>query len=146
MSKIVVGVDGSEQAHHALRWALAQAQAHGSELVVVHVSLAGVPLSHVGELARLQEVARQRGEQTVSDALDKAGATRYDVPIRPTILWDMQPASALIDEAQSADLLVVGSRGLGGFRGMLLGSVSQHCVHHAPCPVVVVRSSEPARR
>lgn len=141
MSKIVVGVDGSEQAQRALQWALTQAQAHGSELVVVHVTFAGVPLGHVGELAKLEGFARERGEQTVSDALHQAGATETDVPITPKILWDVQPASALIDEAQDADLLVVGSRGLGGFRGMLLGSVSGHCVHHAPCPVVTVRFS-----
>ena len=93
MSKIVVGVDGSAQAQLALRWALAQAQAHRSELVVVHVTFAGVPLGHVGELAKLEGLARERGEQTVSDALDQAGATETDVPLTTKILWDVQPAS-----------------------------------------------------
>jgi nucleotide-binding universal stress UspA family protein len=55
------------------------------------------------------------------------------------VVTEGSPARTLLDEARGADLLVVGSRGRGGFAGLLLGSVSQHCVHHAPCPVVVVR-------
>jgi nucleotide-binding universal stress UspA family protein len=54
------------------------------------------------------------------------------------VLVEGQPADALCAEAEGAELLVVGSRGLGGFHGLLVGSVSQQCVHHAPCPVVVV--------
>jgi nucleotide-binding universal stress UspA family protein len=56
------------------------------------------------------------------------------------VVREGQPARVLLDEARDADLLVVGSRGLGGFRGLLLGSVSQQCAHHAACPLVIVRS------
>src|SRR5579862_1484852 len=64
---------------------------------------------------------------------------RTDVEIKPVPMQGRQASVALIDEASGADLLVVGSRGEGGFSGLLLGSVSQQCSHHAQCPLVVVR-------
>lgn len=61
-----------------------------------------------------------------------------------TVVREGQPARVLIEEADGANMLIVGSRGLGGFTGVLLGSVSAHCVHHANCPVVVVRGASAA--
>jgi len=73
-------------------------------------------------------------ERALEDAGDAAAGLDVESVVR-----EGAPAGVLLDEAQDAELLVVGSRGLGGFRGLLLGSVSQQCTHHAPCPVVIVR-------
>jgi nucleotide-binding universal stress UspA family protein len=80
---------------------------------------------------------RVRAQQLLDDAVER-GLTGQDVELTRTVTMG-HPAKVLLDAAEGADLLVVGSRGHGGFAGMLLGSVSQHVVAHAPCPVVVVR-------
>lgn len=137
MGKIVVGVDGSDGARAALHWALDEATVRGAELAVVAAwqSSAVAGLASVGAFP-----ARDLIEQSARDRLDEVVAAegladRDDVTVT---LVESSPAPALLDAAADADLLVVGSRGHGGFAGMLLGSVSQHCVTHAPCPVVVV--------
>jgi nucleotide-binding universal stress UspA family protein len=76
----------------------------------------------------------------VERALSEAGAE--SVEIKRSVV-EGHPAAALLDAAKEADLLVVGSRGRGGFAGLLLGSVGEQCAHHAPCPVVIVRSKRP---
>ncbi|HLG67213.1 MAG TPA: universal stress protein [Acidimicrobiales bacterium] len=135
--RIVVGVDGSDASKEALRWAAAQAEATGASLRVViawefPAAWGGVPLPASYDP---EQSARQAAEEVIDEVL---GADR-----RPDVRLDVvesRPAPALIEAARGADLLVVGSRGHGAFTGMLLGSVSQHCVGHAPCPVVVVRA------
>jgi len=76
--------------------------------------------------------------KTLADAISQAVDPGSNVRVRPVVVHGY-PAQVLIEHAADADLLVVGSRGHGGFAGALLGSVSQHCTHHAPCPVVVIR-------
>ena len=80
-------------------------------------------------------------EKIAQDALDKSleetAASTAGVSVTP-LLHQGHPANVLVAEAHGADLLVVGSRGLGGFKGLLLGSVSQQCAHHATCPVAIV--------
>ena len=83
----------------------------------------------------------ERAEGHLAEALDEARAEAREVEIE-TIAVQGQPARALVEVAKGADLLVVGSRGLGGFRELLLGSVSQQCAQHATCPVVIVRHLE----
>lgn len=141
--RIVVGVDGSEASKDALRWAGRQVELTGASLEVVttwHIPTAyyGAPMSAGDYDFELQ--ARHTADEAIGEALaDHPSVTRSVVAVHD------YPAPALLKQAVGADALVLGSRGHGAFTGMVLGSVSQHCVSHAPCPVVVVRhSSRPA--
>ena len=137
MGKIVVGVDGSSGAQAALRFAIEEARLRKSSLTAVFASftrfVADVPSSLLPEL--LADF-RADAEKLLEEALAGAGDTT-GVEIERAVV-DAPPGSALIEAAEGADLLVLGSRGRGGFKGLLLGSVSQQCAHHAPCPVVIV--------
>lgn len=134
---VVVGVDGSEPSNEALRWAARQAELTGSQLRVVMCwelpSMAyWAPLPEGLDLEKDAQVALHR---TVLDVLGAAPAVKVS-----EVVCEGHPAPALLAESADAELLVVGSRGHGAFTGMLIGSVSEHCVTHATCPVVVVRS------
>jgi nucleotide-binding universal stress UspA family protein len=80
-------------------------------------------------------------ERTLADAVAEASTARPGIAVHPKVIRG-HPAKVLVDQANDADLLVVGSHGHGGFVGALLGSVSQRCVQHATCPVVVVRTDQ----
>jgi nucleotide-binding universal stress UspA family protein len=133
--RIVVGVDGSETARTALAWALDEARIRNATVEVVHgwhlPYLKGYPYEdlHPGKF-----------EREAGLLLDRmiGGADTAGVPAVERIIVCDAAARALLDMAKGADLLIVGSRGLGGFTGLLLGSVSQQVVHHAPCPVAVI--------
>lgn len=135
--EVVVAVDGSASSAAALRWAAAHVAAVGGTLHAVTAwnlpdgfgwgSISG--LDWPGNARRHQEAA-------LTDALGPAAAG-----VRRQVV-EGRTARALLDAAEGADLLVVGSRGHGAFSGMLLGSVSRHLVAHAHCPVVVVRAPE----
>ena len=132
---IVVAVDGSASSAQALRWAARQAAVTGGEL---HAVTAWRLPDYSGWAAVVDDVdwaenGRMVLEQTIKETLEPAEAARTE---RHVI--EGHPAEVLLHQAADADLLVVGSRGHGGFAGMLLGSVSQHVIAHAPCPVVVV--------
>ncbi|HZO97915.1 MAG TPA: universal stress protein [Gaiellaceae bacterium] len=139
MSTIVVGVDGSPGSVAALRFGLAEARLRGADVKAVsawHVPAAvyetgWVPVSV--DPSDYEKIARAALEKSLEDA----GAPESGVSVTP-ILREGHAADVLVAEAREADLLVVGSRGLGGFRGLLLGSVSQQCAHHAACPVAIV--------
>ena len=139
--RIVVGVDGSAGAVAALRWALAEARLHGASLDVVHAWQPPTYYSSTGlgivpvDLSEVAAGAKEVLEAAIDDALD--GALADDLTIRPLVV-EGPPANVLLGLAAGADLLVVGSRGLGGFSALMLGSVSHRCTHHAPCPVAVV--------
>lgn len=143
MAKIVVGVDGSAASNAALRWALEEARLRGARLEAVH-AFASPEVSTTSQALHLIETDfaayRAAGAEIVDRALSDAGAE--SVEIERSVV-EGPPAAALLDAAKEADLLVVGSRGHGGFAGLLLGSVSEQCAHHAPCPVVIVRSRRP---
>lgn len=134
--RIVVGVDGSPGSLAALRWAADQAALTGS---VVDAVIAWRDPASYGGYAWL--IADNRyaklAARTLSEAVDRV-VTEGSVVVRQRVL-EGSPTRVLLDAAHGADLLVVGSHGHGGFAGMLLGSVSQHCTHHSPCPVVVIR-------
>jgi nucleotide-binding universal stress UspA family protein len=135
--RIVVGVDGSANARAALGWALEEARLRHAALDVVHAwqlpFQGGSPVSMLELPAdELERVARR----VLDGAM--AGADRTGLREVEALLICDHPARALLDTAKGADLLVVGSRGRGGFAGLLLGSVSQKILHHAPCPVVVI--------
>jgi nucleotide-binding universal stress UspA family protein len=141
--RIVVGVDGSPSAQEALRWAARQAGLTGATVEAViawHFPLlvGGYAWPPVGVL-ETTDFAKLAG-QVLSDAVGRALRPAVPVPVTEVVRQG-DAAQVLLDAAAGAELLVVGSRGHGGFAEALLGSVSQHCVHHATCPVVVIRAA-----
>lgn len=136
---VVVGVDGSEQSGRALRWAIDEARAHGWPLLLVHGIELGVAAASPYGSGVVLEQLQEAGQQVLDDALRVAKDAGADVDTRMEV---GSSAHALIEASKGAGMLVVGSRGHGGFAGLLLGSVSSACVHHAHCPVVVVRPPE----
>jgi nucleotide-binding universal stress UspA family protein len=135
--RVVVGVDGSPESFDALDWGARQAVAADAvlELLVCWLVPAtlgyGVPTDVGGEF---EESARN----VVNDALARVRSQHRNLEVRAQIV-ESSPAPMLRDASRGAYLLVVGSRGFGGFRGLLLGSVSQYCAQHAHCPVLIVR-------
>ncbi len=135
---IAVGVDESDGAANALRWAAEEAELHGATLTAVMAW---------GFLDQHHTIVGERfdpsyGEPDATDALREfvvkaVGADRSSA-VATRAVCDL-PARALLDASADADLLVVGARGLGGFRGLLLGSVSQHCLHHTRTPIAIIR-------
>ena len=139
--RIVAGVDGSSSSLSALRWAIRQAGLTGAAVDAViawHNPASrggyGWTTAGPGQNYDFQEVAAKTLKEAISSALEQAS----EVCVR-TQVTEGHPARILLDASGGADLLVVGSRGHGGFAEALLGSVSQHCVQHASCPVVVIR-------
>jgi nucleotide-binding universal stress UspA family protein len=136
---IVVGVDGSPSAESALRWAAAQARLTGAR---IHAIIAWeYPVLYAwGPTYTHHDFAATAGK-VLADGVHRALGLDLEVPVEESVLPG-HPAQVLIDASQNAALLVVGCRGHGTFSGTLLGSVSQHCVQHARCPVVVVRGRD----
>ena len=166
MGGIVVGVDDSPGSRKALAWAVAEARHRGTALTVVHVNKPQelnaplyFPSEHTGPgplpgtaeepsaaeletVLEAQEVLRQAAAARAGKLIDGllGGVGTAGVEVRSTVLEDRHPADALVELSSEADLVVVGARGRGGFRGLLLGSVTHALVLHATCPVVVVPS------
>ena len=138
-SGLVVGVDGSDHAEHALRWAIAEARLRGARLHVVTTwSLPSALYGPIG-VATYDEAAgelRANADRIAHAAVETARGAGVDAD---AVVRQAHAADALIETSREADLLVVGSRGHGGFTGLLLGSVSAQCAHHAACPVVIIR-------
>lgn len=141
LHRIVVGVDGSSASQQALRWAVRQAGLTGASVDAViawdsPIATGGYGWAPAGltDDVDYAEIAATM----LADAVSSTADAQSGVSVRQLVVAD-NPAQALLDAAAGADLLVVGSRGHGGFTSALLGSVSLHCVHHAPCPVVVIR-------
>lgn len=164
MADVVVGIDGSQESLAALRLAADEARCRSGRLHVVYVYapvratdltaaatvvaagtwtsspmgetvLRDARLRHEEEHAEAQRHAEARVRQLVS----QADADYGGLDVQQSAISDAHPSAALVRMSRGADLLVVGSRGLGGFAGLLLGSVGQQCVHHAECPVLVTR-------
>jgi nucleotide-binding universal stress UspA family protein len=133
---IIVGVDGSAVSKETLRFALEEARRRRTDLHVVHAFWEWEPIPGTREI-ELDRSPQER-ETWLAALVHEVVGEVTDVEIRQSTVDD-DPAPALLAAAQGAELLIVGSRGKGGFAGLLLGSVSQQCVHHASCPVVVVR-------
>jgi nucleotide-binding universal stress UspA family protein len=138
---ILVGHDGSENAQHALRWAGELARRADMDLHVMRgwsMTSAPRPSSWTpGYVPPMEDWAGAVYEELTRHVK----AAHLDDSVRVTChVVHRSPAKGLIETAAGADLLVVGARGRGGFSGLLLGSVSDQCVHHAPCPVTVIRA------
>lgn len=141
MSGITVGIDGSSHSARALEWALNEAAISHARLTVLTVhsvpmsGWTGNPLVLPGD-ADDQENARQGAEEMTLKAIAQLGeAQPASVTVRAVTGY---PAEELINASKDSDLLVIGSRGAGGFAKLIMGSVSNYVVHHAHCPVVVV--------
>lgn len=140
MAVIVVGVDGSDSSQEALRFAAREARLRGSTLRAVIA--ANITTTAYGGFSGFgPDVEPTNFEEKTRAALDKAVdalGVLADVDIERVVDFG-SPVQVLIEESRGAELLVVGSRGHGGFVGVLLGSVSHQCALHACCPVVIVR-------
>jgi nucleotide-binding universal stress UspA family protein len=145
-TKIVVGVDGSPSSRAALRWAVRHAALSGGtvdavmawQIPMILRTSAWAPI-YVDEASGLEEDARKTLNSVISDEVDPADSQRVTARV-----VNGQAAQVLLEAAADADLLVVGSRGHGSMADALLGSVGQYCVHHAHCPVLIMRG-EPHR-
>ena len=146
---IVVGIDGSDASHEALRWAAEEARLRSAPLVAVHVwsfvppqpigdpGLLAVPAGDFpGQLEAERDAASGALEAAVADALAAAPGIAVEQK-----LVEGDPGDALVAESESAQLVVVGSHGRSGLQAALLGSVSRHVTTHADCPVVVVKAA-----
>lgn len=157
MATIVVGTDGSPSARQAVDWALGEARLRGAEVRLVHAWMLplidalpepwviGVPPFGRGEEERVHERIEAAAQALLDDAVNAAREQEPGLSIEGELV-EARPAHALLEAARDAGLLVVGSRGGGGFAGLRLGSVSTQCVQHAGCPVVVVPGPAPERR
>jgi nucleotide-binding universal stress UspA family protein len=141
MPGITVGIDGSDGAHRALEWAMKEAAAHHAPLTVVtvhEVAASGWTGNPVILPPDEQDVekARHAAEESVAKATAQLGESQ---PLSVTVrAVNGFPAQELIEASRDADLLVVGSRGGGGFARLMMGSVGDQVMRHAYCPVVVV--------
>jgi nucleotide-binding universal stress UspA family protein len=171
VGRIVVGVDASPNARRALAWAAAEARLRQAVLQVVHayhaknlaapvyfgsthtydasVEAAGEPppelTASVHRRQAFEEAVRSQADQLLEALLGELGEAVSGVEVQQTVVEDRHPAEALVQLSVDAELLVVGSRGRGGFSELLLGSVSHAAVLHAGCPVVVIPSSRDER-
>ena len=142
--QIVVGIDGSGGGAKALAFAFEEAQRRDADLVGIYVwhyptlaatpaPFGGVPLPPIEEM----ESAAQEGLNHILEGIEIPEGVRFEGVVR-----EGSPARVLIESSEDADLIVIGTRGHGGFTGLLLGSVSQQVVSHAKCPVLVVPSED----
>lgn len=136
---IIVGIDGSKGSEAALRFAAAEAELRGVPLRVVTAWYVPAGVYAGGFVPTTDSIdyrswQRETAERQLNDVLGAERAARAEL-----VVAEGSPAAVLRDESAAAELLVVGSRGHGGFAGLLLGSVSQQCAAHAQCPVVIVR-------
>ena len=153
MGTIVVGVDGSEPSLAALRFAAAEARLRGASLTVVHAWIMpvfeSVPdpflVEYSGPIDADPEATinamKGAAETVIDEAITELGDDLEGLEVERAVIED-RPERALVDAAQNAELLVVGSRGHGRLHDLVLGSVSHYCVQHAQCPVEVVPSEK----
>ncbi len=141
MGTIVVGVDGSAASRRALRWAAEEARLRGAELQAVMAWEYEIFGALPGDAIALPEEDKGPKMQEHLEGIVRSelGDDTDGVEVRPVY---GSPSEALIEASASADLIVVGSRGMGGFKRLLLGSVSSQVVHHAHVPVVVIPAPE----
>ena len=137
-SRIVVGTDGSDASVEAMRWAARQAQLTGATLELV--TTWSYPISYGFD--SIPDIDWAANAQSIQDSARQQANLPDDVAVTSTVA-EGHPAYELVARSHGADLLVVGSRGHGGFTGMLIGSISSHVVAHSACPVVVVRHHAP---
>jgi nucleotide-binding universal stress UspA family protein len=156
MGRIVVGVDGSEASKRALRWAAEEARLRSSSLEVVHTYEHDRTWTSYPGDEDVNPVAVEQLRREIARAADRAAAHAQAVVDRliadldgidatATVVRSQHPAKTLLERSKGADMLVVGSRGRGGFKELLLGSIGQQCANYAECPVVIIRGTDGER-
>jgi nucleotide-binding universal stress UspA family protein len=136
---IVVGIDSSAASKEALQLALHEASMRGTRVRAVHAWMASVPVTMTGPgfIAPVdREPIRQEAEELLHGVVDAVAGERAAAV--ECVLVEAPAGHAIVDNAQDAELIVVGQRGLGAVGAVVLGSVSHHVLHHAHCPVLVV--------
>ena len=146
--QIVVGVDGSRESARALNWAVEEAKLRGASVLALHAYDDGSamvtspavpgPVPDPAVSADVQAHARRGASERLEEAIRLAGVEDSTVVISRNAIAHPNPAQALVEHSEDAEMLVLGSRGLGGFRGLVLGSVSQKCAQLARCPLVIL--------
>lgn len=140
---VVVGVDGSPAGEAAIPFAFQAADIRGVPLVAVHTwTDQAITIGWQAGLATNWKTIRREHLKLLDERLAPVRARYPGVTVQPDVAMD-GPARTLLEHARTAQLVVVGTRGRGGFRGLLLGSTSQALIHHAPCPVAVVPPARP---
>ena len=137
---VMVGVDGSPTNRSTVDFALAEAAARGVPLVAVHAWWAPSyqAVDAVGAWTVDPVMVKQQAERLITEATAGWSQRYPDLTVDHRLIEDPDVEGSLIEASRSAALMVVGSRGRGGFRGLLMGSVSQALVHHAHCPVAII--------
>ena len=138
--RIVVGVDGSAQSKLALRWAVRVAASTGASIDAV--TAWHFPVNFGWGYMADEWNPEDDATKCLSESVDEAFGAERPKGLRLLVLQGL-PAKILLDESNGATMLIVGSRGHGGFSGMLLGSVSANCAEHATCPVLVIHGDTP---
>jgi nucleotide-binding universal stress UspA family protein len=138
-NRVVVGVDGSEPSKSALRWAARFAALSGASIDAVVAWQP--PVSYGGSYPPPEWRPDEDAEATLTSTVDEVFGDQRPADLR-LIVEEGNAAAVLLDHSNGAELLVTGSRGHGGFAGLLLGSVSSHCAEHATCPVLVVHGEQ----
>lgn len=136
---IIVGADGSQRSIEALLWAADYARATGGRITIVTGYT--VPFTILVVPTYTQADYRRDAEEVLQRTIDAAGDALVGIEVNAHVI-EVRPALALLNAAQDADLVVIGSHGFGGFPGMHLGSTASFMVHHSPCPVVICRAAE----
>jgi nucleotide-binding universal stress UspA family protein len=144
-ARVVVGIDGSEQALAAVRAAAMEAHHRNEPLHIVHAFIWSSMNVNVGPVARdlPRTGLRHYAEDLLEEAVTEARKTTTEVPVT-TALIDGAATPVLLEESDRASLLVLGDRGLGGISSVIIGSVAVHAAAHARCPVLVIRDAEPS--
>ncbi|MFC5099415.1 universal stress protein [Kibdelosporangium philippinense] len=141
---IVVGIDGSGSAQQAVRWAAHEAASRKAPLRLVHACMVVSHYTLMTSPKSVSDVLADEGREWLRSASQIATGVAPQIEVS-RILEHQDPATALIDESATAQLMVLGSRGLGGFTGLLVGSVATKVAQRGACPVVVVRGEETDR-
>lgn len=134
--RIVVGIDGSPESARALEWAITQAQQSGAVLDIVTAWM--FPMAVGYALTATVDEVRNKARSVVDETISHVARVAPGVVVRGEAT-EQPPGPALVRASKGADLLVVGSRGIGGFEELLVGSVGHYCMRHASCSVVLVR-------
>jgi nucleotide-binding universal stress UspA family protein len=140
MARYVVGVDGSESSVRALQWAVDRAARDGAEVEAVHSWHIPYTASGIVGVSFDVDMLVDGARATLEEVVGRVDASGLSRPVTASV-EDGPAATVLIERSADADLVVLGSRGHGGFVGLLLGSVSQQVAGHARCPVVIVPST-----
>ena len=136
--RVIVGVDGSPHSDRALSWACRRAENCGDTVRAVCAWRLGDSGEDWSPQPGVKLEGQRYAEQILREAVERVRSDHPAAKVETTVV-EGHPGQVLVDMSADADLLVVGSRGRGGVSGLLLGSVSRQCTHHAHCPVTVVR-------